>query len=107
VRRLLLPSGTTSRLYEVAAAGLGHLPDPISFELGLILLFFPWRSSWISMDSMHEPRLARIWMSGYFRGALNGLGLLNIYVALSEPGVKSPRCFALRSPRPGSLFACR
>jgi hypothetical protein len=56
-----------------------------SFELGLILLFFPWRSSWdLNWIPLHEPRLARIWMSGYFRGALNGLGLLNIYVALSE-----------------------
>jgi hypothetical protein len=56
-----------------------------AFEVGLFLLVFPWMSHWeISWIPAHSPRLAPIWMSRYFRGALSGLGLLNIYVSLSE-----------------------
>jgi hypothetical protein len=33
---------------------------------------------------LHSQRFADIWMSRYFRGALSGLGLLNIYVAIGE-----------------------
>jgi len=57
------------------------------------------------MDPLHEPVGAHL-MSGDSR-ALNGLGLLNIYVALSEARVNHLRCFALRSPRPGSYLPAR
>ena len=29
-------------------------------------------------------RFAALWLSPYFRGALSGLGLLNIYIAVAE-----------------------
>jgi hypothetical protein len=58
-----------------------------AFELGLFLLVFPWLRAWdMNWVAVHSPHLAHIWMSRYFRGALSGLGLLNIYVALSEAG---------------------
>ncbi len=56
-----------------------------AFELGIILLAVPWRESWsMSWIPLHSPRLSVVWMSPYFRGALSGLGLLNIYVACLE-----------------------
>ena len=56
-----------------------------AFELGLFLLVFPWLNAWgRNWVPVHSPRLAGFWMNSYFRGALSGLGLLNIYVALSE-----------------------
>ena len=54
-------------------------------ELGLFLIVFPWLRNWdLSWVPMHSRQLSDIWMSRYFRGALSGLGLLNIYVALTE-----------------------
>ena len=56
-----------------------------AFELGLFLLVFPWLKSWeLSWVPVHSPHFAKLWMSHYFRGAISGLGLLNIYIALAE-----------------------
>jgi hypothetical protein len=56
-----------------------------TFELGLFLLVFPWLRSWeLSWVPAHSPRFAALWLSPYFRGALSGLGLLNMYIALAE-----------------------
>ncbi len=56
-----------------------------AFELGVFLVVFPWLNNWdLSWVAVHSPRFYDIWMSRYFRGALSGLGLLNIYVALAE-----------------------
>ncbi|MGH9583527.1 MAG: hypothetical protein ACRD4O_11380 [Bryobacteraceae bacterium] len=49
-----------------------------ALELGLFLVVFPWLQSW------DVNWLSGFWMSPYLRGALSGLGLLNIYIALSE-----------------------
>jgi hypothetical protein len=64
---------------------LGIVLIIFAFELGLFLLIFPWLDSWnMNWIPLHSPRFAGFWMSGYFRGSLSGLGLLNIYVALAE-----------------------
>jgi len=56
-----------------------------AFELGLFLLIFPWLDYWGSnWIPVHFPALLPIWMNRYFRGAISGLGLLNVYVALGE-----------------------
>ncbi len=64
---------------------LGFCLAVFAFELGLFLLLFPWLSAWdLNWVPMHSPLLSSIWMSRYFRGALSGLGLLNIYIAIAE-----------------------
>jgi hypothetical protein len=64
---------------------LGIMLIVFAFELGLFLIVFPWLDAWnMNWIPLHSPRFAAIWMSGYFRGGLAGLGLLNIYVALAE-----------------------
>ena len=75
----------TSRLMRWHRRVLAFCLVIFAFELGLFLLVFPWLKNWdMSWIPVHSPRLATIWMSPYFRGALSGLGLLNIYVAVLE-----------------------
>lgn len=64
---------------------LGFCLIIFAFELGLFLLVFPWLKSWeMSWVPVHSHHFARVWMSPYFRGAISGLGLLNIYIAFAE-----------------------
>jgi hypothetical protein len=56
-----------------------------AFEIGLFLVVFPWRETWdLSWMAVHSRRFSDLWMSRYFRGAISGLGLLNIYIAFAE-----------------------
>jgi hypothetical protein len=74
---------------------LGFCLVIFAFELGLFLLVFPWLSNWDqNWVPVHSPRFASLWMSRYFRGALSGLGLLNIYVALAEAAKQLRSLFA-------------
>jgi hypothetical protein len=64
---------------------LGIFLIVFAFELGLVLLISPWLDRWeTSWMPDYSPRLSAIWLSPYFRGALSGLGLLNIYISLNE-----------------------
>jgi hypothetical protein len=65
------------------------------FEMGLFLLLFPWVDAWswnyfgyFTAANYREASLAEtwrgIWLSPYFRGAVSGLGVVNIYIALQE-----------------------
>lgn len=57
-----------------------------TLELGLFLIIFPWLDSWdLNWLSLHgTEQWHAIWMSRYLRGAVSGLGMLNLLVALSE-----------------------
>jgi hypothetical protein len=55
------------------------------FELGVFLLVYPWASDWNVKYFTFLPLWARgIWSSPYFRGAISGLGILNIYISFLE-----------------------
>ncbi len=55
------------------------------FELGVFLLIFPWASEWdLNYFSSLPLWASSIWASPYFRGAISGLGVLNIYVSFIE-----------------------
>ena len=65
----------------------------ICFEIGILLIILPWvpSPSWnenyllvLAADKMHWPWLALAMKSGYARGAVTGLGLLNILLAVWE-----------------------
>jgi hypothetical protein len=57
------------------------------FEVGLFLLVFPWLQAWdVSWFVGMSPTVHDLWLSPFFRGALSGLGLLNIYIAFAEIG---------------------
>lgn len=55
------------------------------FELGVFLLVFPWASEWdLNYFSSLPLWASTIWANPYFRGAISGLGVLNIYVSFIE-----------------------
>jgi len=56
-----------------------------TFEIGLFLTVFPWVDIW-SLNYFSEwiPALEDVWEDPAFRGAVSGLGLVNIYVACAE-----------------------
>jgi hypothetical protein len=54
-------------------------------EIGLFLLVFPWTSYWEhNYFSSLLPEWRRYWMNSYCRGAVSGLGVANLFLALSE-----------------------
>ncbi len=54
-------------------------------ELGLFLMALPWTDIWDrNVLLQYFPALRPVMLSNYFRGALSGLGLLNIWVGLSD-----------------------
>ena len=56
-----------------------------TFEIGLFLTVFPWVDIWsLNYFSGWLPALQNIWDDPYFRGAVTGIGLVNIYVACAE-----------------------
>ncbi len=56
-----------------------------TFEIGLFLTIFPWVDIWsLNYFSGWLPLLENVWEDPYFRGAITGLGLVNIYVACLE-----------------------
>jgi len=54
-------------------------------EIGLFLLIFPWTEYW---DTNYFVGLARQWRqywdNMYVRGAVSGLGVINLYISLVE-----------------------
>ena len=58
-------------------------------EIGLALAIYPWLDAW---NLNHLPSyfgstgFEDFWDSSYFRGAVTGLGILNIWVGLKQVG---------------------
>ena len=54
-------------------------------EVGLFLLIYPWTDAW---DSNYfgglAPQLRQFWDNMYVRGGISGLGVINLYISLSE-----------------------
>lgn len=54
-------------------------------EIGLFLLVYPWMPSWDDNYLVHlHPALTGLLTSVQFRGALSGLGILNLIAAVGE-----------------------
>lgn len=54
-------------------------------EIGLFLLIFPWTEYWESnYFSSLIPDWRQFWSNMYFRGAISGLGAVNLYISLAE-----------------------
>jgi hypothetical protein len=60
------------------------------FELGLFLLIYPWTEGWTSnyfasvVPDRFQPIWHDLWTNSYARGAVSGLGVINLWVALAE-----------------------
>jgi len=59
----------------------------VCFEMGALLLYLPWSDFWESnFFLIHFPALIRLVLHPAFRGAVSGLGVLDILMALSFIG---------------------
>ena len=57
------------------------------FEVGVFLVVFPWMQAWdVTWFAAISPGFHTVWVSPFFRGALSGLGLVNVYISLAEIG---------------------
>lgn len=60
------------------------------FELGLFLLVYPWTNSWTDnylawvVPGAMQTRWHQFWNNTYVRGAVSGLGLVNVWIAILE-----------------------
>jgi hypothetical protein len=56
-----------------------------TFEVGVFLVIFPWTDSWnLNYVQGLVPALQDVWDDPYFRGAVTGLGFLNVYLSFIE-----------------------
>lgn len=54
-------------------------------ELGLFLAIYPWSDRWtVNLIPALLPSWQSFWLSGYFRGLVSGVGLVNLWIALAE-----------------------
>jgi hypothetical protein len=54
-------------------------------EIGVVLLVFPWSEYWDNnFFSNRVPMLRSVWDNSYLRGAVSGVGIVNIYISFSE-----------------------
>jgi hypothetical protein len=54
-------------------------------EIGLFLLIFPWTEYWdANFFSALVPDLHQYWDNMYVRGAISGLGVVNLYISFVE-----------------------
>lgn len=56
-----------------------------SFEIGIFLVVFPWMDNWsLNYFAGASPRLEDLWEEPALKGAVSGLGMVNIYVAILQ-----------------------
>lgn len=57
-----------------------------TLEVGLFLLIYPWiQPIWSQNFLFHlSPQWHPMFMSNYFRGAVSGLGVLNLYISAAH-----------------------
>jgi len=59
----------------------------VCFEMGALLLYLPWSAFWEqNFFLIHFPSLSRVILHSTFRGAVSGVGVLDILLALSFIG---------------------
>ncbi len=57
----------------------------LCLELGLFLFVYPWSPYWErNYFSALTPKWEGVWRSSYVRGAVSGIGLLDIYIFWTE-----------------------
>lgn len=55
------------------------------FEIGVFLFLFPWLEIWDqNYFSSFSPSWSQLWNSAYFRGAVSGVGLIDIGISFAE-----------------------
>jgi len=75
-----------SWLSAAVEGSLAHLLSILSSLLvGLVLTVVPWTPFWDANSMIYpHPHLRALVLSGFFRGAVTGIGLVNVLVAALE-----------------------
>jgi hypothetical protein len=56
-----------------------------ALELGLFLVVYPWSHKWeMNFIPIHIEQLRDLWANRFFRGAVSGLGILDLWIAGAE-----------------------
>ncbi len=77
-----MPVEPRYRWYHVIGAIVSIL---FCIELGLYLLIVPWTDYWESnFFAAFGPEWHRYWSNPYVRGAISGIGVLNLYIGILE-----------------------
>ena len=77
------PASTHERSFQSRLMGLVFVI--FCFEVGVFLLVFPWLGMWENSSvPVLAPWLEEIWGNPFFRGALSGIGAVNIYISFVE-----------------------
>jgi len=64
---------------------VGMLLVILCFQVGIFLLAFPWSPYWNSHYlSWLSPAWRELWVNPYFRGAVSGLGMVNLCLSVIE-----------------------
>jgi len=64
---------------------VGMLLVILCFQVGIFLLAFPWSPYWNSHSfSWLSPAWRELWVNPYFRGAVSGLGMVNLCLSVIE-----------------------
>lgn len=59
----------------------------LAFEMGALLLYLPWSVYWENNYFLsHYPWLMRVVLHPFFRGAVSGIGVLDILLAIGWIG---------------------
>ena len=53
-------------------------------EAGLVLILAPWSTFWVDNYFLRSRMLESVAMNAYVRGAVSGIGLLNVAAAVAE-----------------------
>ncbi|HEX8985068.1 MAG TPA: hypothetical protein VF767_06550 [Bryobacteraceae bacterium] len=70
------------RWYQIAMAVVYVF---FCFEIGVFLVLFPWLELWgRNYFSGLGPVWSELWNSPYFRGAVSGLGIIDIVISFTE-----------------------
>jgi hypothetical protein len=57
------------------------------FEIGLFLMFVPWSALWEhNVLLAYSFRLRGLLLNNFFRGGVTGLGVIDVFLGLSELG---------------------
>jgi hypothetical protein len=77
------PEASPHQSLRVARRVLGICFAVFTLMVGLFLVVFPWMDDTWDLNYFNSvvPALKAIWDDPYFRGALTGLGFVNIYIA--------------------------
>jgi hypothetical protein len=83
---LLMPPPKTAKRRGVRAQRIWLVVFVLfCLEVGIILMWCPWTKVWSENSILVSfPRVQAVLMSGFVRGVISGLGLVNIWMGIAE-----------------------